>query len=229
MPVPGASPEYRDLSDWAVTKILEAIKEGAIQPGERLTELEVAAQFGVSRAPVRDAIHKLEKLGVVVRDGSRATYVRSWDVKDVYDLVVVLDSLVSLSVRLAAAHITPTHLDALEAILEETKTALAQDPDNLLAQAALDAKFHVLIARATGNRMLEEMIENLWLPHQLYHKEFLGRVGRAYSLQEHTELLEALRSGNPAEAEACARRHAQAGQKALEEAIHSRAAVLEPR
>ncbi len=222
MPVPAVSPAYRDLSSWVAMQILEAIKSGQITPGERLVEREIAERFGVSRAPVRDAIHKLENLGVVVREGSRATYVRSWTATDAVNLVVLLDAMIALSVRLAAIRLQPEDLAELESIVEETRAAVANDPDNAGEQVALDVKFHLVIARVSGNPQLRELIETLWIPVSLYHEQFLASVGRWYSLQEHTELLEALRRGDPDEAETCARGHAQKGMTIVVRALHER-------
>jgi DNA-binding GntR family transcriptional regulator len=219
LPLPEASPLYKDLSDWVVNQILDSIKAGQLQPGERLIERQVAERFGVSRAPVRDAIHKLERLGVIVRDGARATHVRSWTTVDVIDLVTVLDSLIALSARLAAERLTPEQIVELENILEQTRQAVQQGSDNVAEQVALDVKFHVLIARASGNRLLADQIKIMWLPWQLHYQDFLARVGRAYSLQEHEELLDALKQGDPDVAEACCRRHAVQGMPAALEAL----------
>jgi DNA-binding GntR family transcriptional regulator len=219
MPIPHAKPDYRDLSDWVVIQILDAVREGTILPGERLIEGEIATRFGVSRAPVRDAIHKLDRLGFVVQDGPRTTRLRSWSARDVVELLEMFDWLVALSARLAATRITDEDIQALEQVIEETRRAIESDPDDFQEQMTLDVKFHVLLARSSGNSQLEEMIAYLWLPQEVYHQQFLSQVGRAYSLHEHSELLQAVRSGNPDTAEACARRHALEGLQGVMEAI----------
>jgi DNA-binding GntR family transcriptional regulator len=219
MPIPHAKPDYRDLSDWVVIQILDAVREGTILPGERLIEDEIATRFGVSRAPVRDAIHKLDRLGLVVHDGPRTTRLRSWTARDIVELLEMFDWLVALSARLAATRLTGEDIQDLEQVIEDTRAAIETDPDNFQEQMALDVKFHVLLARASGNRQLEEMIAYLWLPQEVYHQQFLSQVGRSYSLHEHSELLEAVRSGDPDNAEACARRHALEGLQGVMKAI----------
>jgi DNA-binding GntR family transcriptional regulator len=123
----------------------------------------------------------------------------------------MFDWLVALSARLAATRVTQGDLQELEQVLEETRQAIETNPDDFQEQIAHDIKFHVLLARISGNRQLQETIADLWLPQEVYHHQFLRRVGRAYSLHEHMELLEAVKSGDPDIAEACARRHAMEG------------------
>lgn len=78
MPVPSDAPAYRGLSEWVALKLLDAVKRGAIAAGEQLVERDVATRLGVSRAPVRDAFQRLERLGVAERDQARNLRVRQW-------------------------------------------------------------------------------------------------------------------------------------------------------
>ena len=227
MPVPAESPAYRDLSDWVVTKILEAIKNGSIKPGERLIERDVAERFSVSRAPVRDAMHKLERLGVVVRQPPRATYVRSWTDRDIAEVLLILDALILLSVHLAGERLEPDDLVELEQIVEETRAAVTAGSSDVTEQVELDLKFHLAIARASQNARLLELIETLWLPLEFCMKDYLAEVGRVFSLRQHEELLEVFRLGDVQQAEALTRSHAQESQqailKALEQPFHREA------
>jgi DNA-binding GntR family transcriptional regulator len=135
------------------------------------------------------------------------------------ELLEMHDWLIALSARLAATRITPEDVAELEKVLEETREAIETDPENYQEQMALDLKFHTLLARVAGNHQLQETIAYLWLPQEVYHQQFLAQVGRAYSLHEHTELLEAVKSGSPEIAEACARRHALEGRTGVLQAI----------
>jgi len=212
LPVPTESPAYRDLSDWVVTKVLEAMKNGSIKPGERLIERDVAERFSVSRAPVRDAMHKLERLGVVVRKPP---------------VLLISDALILLSVQLAVPRLTPDDITELERVVEETRSAVRAGSSDVAEQVALDMEFHLTIAKASRNARLVELIETLWLPLEFCMKDYLAEVGRVFSLRQHEELLEVFRLGDVQQAEALTRSHAQESQqailKALEQPLHQEA------
>ena len=225
MPVPTTLPEYRNLSDWVVLKILDAIREGLIQPGERLTERDVAGKFNASRAPVRDAIRELEKLGVVARRPSRAICVRNWTRRDAAEVLVILDALIVVSVQLCIDCLRPDDIAELEEIVNQTRLAVTAKSNNVEEQLELDFRFHRVIMRASGNRRLVELFENLNLPLQLYQQDFLASVGRVYSLRTHGELLEALKRRDLDEAVECTMRHVQESQTAVIKILQEPAAV----
>ncbi len=221
MPVPSDSPAYRDLSDWVVQKILDAIRDGLIRPGERLVERDVATQFSVSRAPVRDAFYKLEKLGVLVRKQPRTNYVRSWTNREVAEDLLIMDALILLSVQLAANHVSPEDLAHLEQIVDQTQSAVAEGSTNVWEQVELDFRFHITIARASQNSHLAELIEALWRPLQLCMADYLATVGREFSLRQHKELLEVLRQGDAHRAQELTRNHARESQAAILNALQA--------
>jgi DNA-binding GntR family transcriptional regulator len=207
MPLPEDSPEYRDLAQWVVLKIIEAVRSGVIKSGERLVERQVAERFSVSRAPVRDAIHTLEKLGVVERSLPRGVFVRSWTEQDATEILHLIDALILLSAKLAAGRLSKADVRALEAILKRTKKNMFKKPFDPGEQLALDAQFHAIIAEATGNRRLVELLASLALPVELWPETFHGRVVPKYSFRQHRELLNVLCNGDAAEAVACVIRH----------------------
>jgi DNA-binding GntR family transcriptional regulator len=183
--------------------VLEAIKSGVIESGERLVERDVAARFGVSRAPVRDAIHRLEKLGVIERRPPRGVYVRSWSERDATEILLVIDALIYMSVQLSPGRLTAEDLRELEGILEQTRAHLEAGSADLAVQLALDMRFHTVIARASGNQRLIELLKSLSLPIELYPESFRARVEPPFSLKQHSALLETLRRGDRESAVAC--------------------------
>ena len=215
MPVPEQKPDYRDIAEWVVLRILDAVKSGAITSGERLVERDVAARFGVSRAPVRDAFHRLEGLGVIERCEPRGMCVRSWTEKDATEIVLVADGLIYISVQLAAERITDAELDELEAILKATSSMIASGSTDAREHLRLDLGFHLVIARASGNRRLIEMLENLIMPLDLYPDPFRVRIDPKFSLRQHKALLKALRARNRDAAVRCVLDNFVEGLKAM--------------
>jgi DNA-binding GntR family transcriptional regulator len=219
MPIPEVSPEYRSLSDWIVLKVLEAIRNGEIKSGEALVERKLADTLSLSRAPVRDAIHKLERLDVVERIGPRA-FIKTWTDADVVETLQLLDALIAYSIQLSIGLLKPEDFNELEKIISETKSSIAQNSNNIKEQISLDFKFHLTIAKACQQKRLVTLIENLWLPMELYMETFLSGVGRDFSLHTHEELLEALKHGDMELALKCAKRTTDMSQKVILEALH---------
>lgn len=200
-------PDYRDLSQWVVVRILSAIREGLIEQGERLVERDVAERFSVSRAPVRDAFHKLERLGVVERMHPRGINIRAWTEHDAAEILYLMDALILLSIKLAVTRLSEEDFRTLEDILEKTERNAATAACDRRQQLALDVEFHQVIARASGHARLCELLAKLTLPIDLWPDAFLQRIVPSFSLRQHRELLAALRTGDRSTAVACVLRH----------------------
>lgn len=202
-------PDYRDLSEWVVLRILNAIRSGSIGQGERLVERDIAERFNVSRAPVRDAFHTLERIGVLERLRPRGVCVRAWSEHDAVEILYLMDALIFMSIKLAVGRLTEDNFDALQDILDKTKQNMASMAADRRQQLALDIEFHQIIARATGHQRLNEMLDRLTLPVGLWPETFLQRVVPTFSFRQHSELLDVLRSGDRDAAVACVVRHQQ--------------------
>jgi DNA-binding GntR family transcriptional regulator len=210
-----STPVYRALTDWVVLKILDGVRSGEFLPEQRLSEEELARRFEVSRAPVRDALHRLEQLGVVERRLPRGSYVRRWTDSDRAEVLALLDALILLSVQLSTGRLTAEDFAQLEQIIEESKQAAHGDVESDRRQIQRDAEFHLIIARASGNRRLVELMEHLMLPLQLYVTEAHDYLQRDFWLHIHVGLLDALRSGDADKAVACSLTNARESRERL--------------
>ena len=219
-------PEYRDLSEWVVLRILDAIRSGTILAGERLVERDIADRFDVSRAPVRDAFHRLERIGVLERKHPRGVSVLSWDEHDAMEIIYLIDALIFMSIKLAVGRLNDEDFDALEEIVEQTRQNMSAEPVDRRQQMALDIRFHEIIAHASGNQRLDAMLKRLTLPMDLWPQAFLQRIVPSFSYRQHAELLAVLKRGDRAAAVECVVRHQQETE-ALELAIFSRPADSE--
>jgi DNA-binding GntR family transcriptional regulator len=194
-------PVYRALTDWVVLKILDGVKKGEFVPDQRLSEEDLARRFDVSRAPVRDALHRLEQIGVVERRPPRGLYLRTWTTTDHAEVLALIDALNLLAVQLSFGKLTEDDFAQLERIVEEAKQATDTGIDEDRKQIQRDADFHLTIARASGNRRLVELMERLMLPCVLYVSEAHDYLQRDFWVNIHGSLLEALRGGNLEQAE----------------------------
>lgn len=203
------TPDYRDLSEWVAVKIMNGIREGDILPGARLVEHELAARLGVSRAPVRDALRRLEVLGVVVRRTPRGYFVQTWTERDAMEILLLLDAVINLSVRLAIGRLSPADFEQLEDVLAQTRELVDAGCHDPKRYWPVDMRFHRIIAHAAGHRRLLELIRHLTLPIELTPKSFIFRDDPAFALRQHTALLEALRTNDRDAALACVGRNAR--------------------
>jgi DNA-binding GntR family transcriptional regulator len=194
-------PVYRALTDWVVLKILDGVKRGEFVPDQRLSEEELARRFDVSRAPVRDALHRLEQIGVVERRPPRGLYVRTWTAEDHAEVLALVDALNLLAVQLSFGRLTEDDFTRLEKIVAEAKSASDEGIEADRKQIQRDADFHLIIACASGNRRLVELMERLMLPCVLYVTEAHDYLQRDFWVSMHGSLLQALRSGSLQQAE----------------------------
>jgi DNA-binding GntR family transcriptional regulator len=184
-------PDYRGLSEWVVLKVIDGVRKGTFVPGERLLEEDLARRFAVSRAPVRDAMHRLENLGVVERKMPRGVFVTHWTADDRAEVLAIVDALILASVQLAVHRLVDADFEALGHIIVSIQAEV--DGRRSVPDLAIsDAAFHRIIAVASGNRRLVDLLENLSIPLGLY-----GNSDDYFSPEEwlriHTGLLETLR------------------------------------
>lgn len=227
LPTPKA-PTYRDLSDWVVLQILDAIRNGTIEPGERLVEREVAERFGVSRAPVRDAFHKLERLDVVERVRPRGVRVREWTAEDAAEVYLMMDALILMSVRLATDRLRADEIEALADIIAEVRAADTADSLDPAMLVRSDQRFHAIVAAATGRRRLASMMESLALPISLYSVSPRSHLEARGWLRMHEELLEHLERRDVDGAVACVLRNAEESELTFMQALQATTSWHDP-
>ena len=131
---------YRPLREVVSEALRQAIKDGVLKPGERLMEIQLAEELGVSRTPIREAIRKLELEGFVVMVPRRGTYVADISLKDIAQVFEIRSALEELAAGLAAERITPDELEYLERILVEINEYIDNDQFDKIVDA--DIRFH---------------------------------------------------------------------------------------
>jgi len=151
--------EHRTLNERVLSKIRELILAGAIPSGGQLDEQALADRMRISRTPVREAISKLNKEGIVEYRPYKGNFVRTFTVEQVNNLFEVRKALEGLAIRLAVARLTDAHLVTLHGVLHEIQSALEQG--DIAAYSASDRSFHSLIAHIGENDSLVEMLERL--------------------------------------------------------------------
>ena len=198
--------EFLPLRDVVFNTLRRAILTGRFKPGERLLEVHLADQLGVSRTPIREAIRKLELEGLVTMIPRRGAIVAEMTVKNMRDVLEVRRTLDMLSVELACTRIDAAGLknlgDAREAFAAALKTG------NTATMAAADVAFHDIIVEATGNLRLKNLLNNL--AEQMYRYRFIylqDDIRHDMLVTEHEAIYEAIKAKNREAAAAAAKAH----------------------
>ena len=140
---------YQPLREVVCETLRDAIRKGVLKPGERLMEIQLAEELGVSRTPVREAIRKLELEGYVIMMPRRGTYVANLSIRDVNEVFEIRTTLDSLASGLAAERITDEELERLQHLLVAIGGYIeANDMDKIVET---DMEFHDILYQASRN------------------------------------------------------------------------------
>jgi len=209
---------YKPLRELVLEAIREAIITGTLKPGERLMELQLAEELGVSRTPVREAIRKLELEGFIVMVPRKGAYVADLTFKDIADVFEIRAALEGLAAGLAAERITDDELENMERLLVEKAEAIAEKDIEKLVAA--DTKFHDALYRASRNQRLSNIISNLREQIQRFRTTSLSYPGRSRrSLEEHRSIVEAIQSRDVQSARQAAQEHIENAENSMIESI----------
>ena len=182
---------YQPLREVVCETLREAIISGVLRPGERLMEIQLAEELGVSRTPVREAIRKLELEGFVIMIPRRGTYVADLSIKDINEVFEVRSALDSLANGLAAERITEEELEQMERLLVQISACV--DNGNMEKIVELDGQFHDILYRASRNDRLVGIINNLREQLTRFRTISMAYPGRLKkTIEEHTQLVEAI-------------------------------------
>ncbi|MCI8402781.1 MAG: GntR family transcriptional regulator [Lachnospiraceae bacterium] len=184
-----------------------AILTGTFEPGDRLMEMKLAAQLDVSRTPVREAIHLLEKEMLVKQEPGRGVVVAGITLKQLRDVLEVRGMLEELAVQLACRRAREEDFALLNKKAESFARAVEEGKD-VTVLAGRDVAFHDVIYRMTDNDRLIQLVADLWEQIYRYRIEYLKDARHGETLvREHQELVRALRERNEEAAVRTARLH----------------------
>lgn len=197
---------YKPLRDVVFESLRKAIVEGSLKPGQRLMEVQLAEQLGVSRTPVREAIRKLELEGFVIMLPRKGAYVADMSVKDIIDVLEVRSALEGLAANLAAERMDEKEVEKLKEVSESLN--IAMENGNLDEILKKDVEFHQCIFEAAGNKRLTQMINSLWEQVYRFRAGYMSDHNAIRGIkEEHEHLIHAIISGDGEKASKCAKEH----------------------
>lgn len=196
------------LYERAYQRLQARILAGSLRAGDRLLDTQLAAQLGVSRTPVRDALRQLVRDRLAETDGGGRYFVARPDRRDFLEFCACRDLLEPAAAALAARDATPADLAALEASLAASSGTLRGGDVVAATRGTVD--FHNLLAAATHNRLLAELLQFIRVPIlPLRGILFADRLAAERTDREHRTIYEAVAQRDPAAAGEAARAHVQ--------------------
>ncbi len=217
--IPVTLDNYKPLREIVFETLREAIINATLKPGERLMEIQLAEEMGVSRTPVREAIRKLELEGFVVMVPRKGAYVADISTKDIADVFEIRAALEGLAAGLAAERITEEELEKLERILVKIGECVKNNDLEKLIE--VDTEFHDTLFKASRNERLVQIVSNLREQIQRFRTASLSTPGRMkYALEEHKKIVEAVSERNVELAQALAREHIENAENSMFELLN---------
>ena len=199
---------HRPLREIVYEELKRQILVGEIAPGTRMMEVELAEDMGVSRTPVREAIRKLEKEGLVTIEPRRGAYASDISIKDMVDVLEVRQMLEGMAASMAAQKVTEEEkLDFVEA---NSAYKNAVKKGNIEEIIRYDELFHKLIVSYSGNKTLNQLLSQVQELALRFRYIYYDDFSRYENMPvEHEEIEEAIISGDTQKAKVVAEEHVE--------------------
>jgi DNA-binding GntR family transcriptional regulator len=203
--------QYTSLGDQVYHVLWRQIVDRTLRPGDKISDVQISEELGVSRTPVREALYRLAQDKIVEAKSQRGFFVASFSSQDVREIYDIRAALEILAMRLALPHLTAAQLDEAQQALDEARRQVEHDAEGARAfWLRVDRAFHEMIAGAAGNGRLQTLIAGLQGQIgvlQVYGTYLLEIEQMA--LGHHQAMLDAMRRGDGAAAERAMEQHIQ--------------------
>lgn len=206
--------DYKPLRELVFEAIREAIIDGRLKPGERLMEIQLAEDLGVSRTPVREAIRKLELEGFVVMIPRKGAYVADISLKEISDVFEIRSALEGLAAELAAERASDERIEQMERCLVELSGVI--EARDLKGIVEVDSCFHETLYASSRNERLSQILSLLREQIQRFRTRTMTHPERMkVALDEHRAIVEAVAVRDAEQARRLAEEHIQSAENFL--------------
>lgn len=191
----------RSLSSAVADALAKAIRDGQLQPGDRVLEIQVSEKLGVSRATLREAIKTLAADGLLEIREDRGAHVRQLNIDEIADTIVLRATIEGMAARLVAGRRDPKALARIATVARQMERQAKSGKS--LRWRELDTVFHETIVAASDNPMLLKA----WTNNVVLLRLFMQRINPAYDstpeqvIANHEQFVQVLKTGSPAQAE----------------------------
>lgn len=198
--------DHRPLRVLVYEELKMRILKGEIAPGQRLMEVETSEELGVSRTPVREAIKKLEKEGLVVVEPRKGTYAAQISDNDLIEILEVREALEALAAQYAVKRMKASQKDKLISVSKKYNKAVEDGMLPLMIK--YDTEFHRILVDGSNNRTLINLIEQLQELLLRFRYLYYDNARRAeQNPPEHQRIIDAVMAGDEKEAYAATMAH----------------------
>lgn len=193
MPLPSKNVSIERTS--AKQKVYETIKDWIISrqllPGEKVSDLEMAERFNVSRTPVREALQLLESQKLVKSYPGKATLVTEIETDNIEKWYLPTTNLHQLGITLAVEKITPEHIKQLRRLSREFEDSISDQTDPMPMLKA-DYNFHKYILEIAENEYIVDFCDVLWIHIQRLEYSYFRKTPMDVSIEDHEQMVNAL-------------------------------------
>ncbi len=219
--------DYRTLRENVADEIRMKILNGDMKPGDKIVEQELASEFGISRGPVREALRQLEQEGMVEYSRNVGCSVRHIGMDDIYEIYYMRANYEMMAVRLHNGPFPQEPLEKMEHILEQMKLLRKEEYRKVFE---LDNEFHEVILDLVSFKRLKKAWEDLNYGNIVtgYNMEVDSEqvIKRQYLI--HEKLLNACKTGSPAQVEQAIADHYLGGVEKLIQKVQKKSVTNEP-
>jgi DNA-binding GntR family transcriptional regulator len=210
--------EIATIADRVYDQVRQAIVRGEIPPGSKISEPALAASYGISRGPLREAMRRLESTNLVERRPNLGARVITLSNDQLLEIYVIREALEGMAARIAAERMSEAAIAELKALLTRHRNDIAQADWQIYFQEEGDLDFHFRIVQGSGNRRLIDILCNdLYHLARMYRCQFGMKSDRAAdALKEHELVVDAIAERDGELAEWLMRRHIRASRRAVE-------------
>ena len=208
---------WEPVADSVLARLAEAIMSGELAAGAKISEPAIAKRYGISRAPLREAIRRLEERNLVTRVPRQSARVVALTPERIHQVFVIREAIEGMAAREAATRISDAEIEALRAGLERQAAASREAGTAAYPFKTLDTDYHGAIVRASRNEFLVKFLcEDYQALVEICRRRQRASPERAQqSLVEHGRIVEALAARDPDLAEMLMRRHVAAAREHL--------------
>lgn len=193
MPLPNEESSFERTS--AKQKVYDTVKdwiiEGQFKPGEKISDIEIADYFKISRTPVREAFQLLEAQKLVISYPGKATIVTELETDSIEKWYLPMAMLQQLAITLAVEKITPEHISRLRTLSSEFAECVKEQSKPMPILKA-DKAFHSCILDVAGNEYISDFCDVLWIHIQRLEYGFFRDKPLEDSIEEHEKIIQAL-------------------------------------
>ncbi|MGH1486001.1 MAG: GntR family transcriptional regulator [Cellvibrionaceae bacterium] len=207
------------IADRVFDQLRQAIVEGDIKAGSKISEPELAKAYGISRGSLREAIGRLEACNLVTRIPNVGASVVTMTIEQLLEIYVVREALEGMAARLAANSMTDNEIDELRRLLNQHGEEIEQEHGQAYFQKEGDLDFHYCIVQGSKNsRLIGLLCDDLYHQVRLYRYQFgmrsSKRASRAFA--EHEHIVDAIAHRDGEMAELLMRAHIRKSRKNVE-------------